>query len=121
MITLSICPVCHSDRIRSHFPVIDRSISGETFAIWHCESCSLMFTHEVPDQAGISRYYASEAYVSHTDSKKGFINRLYHLVRNITLKNKRRWVCSATGTSSGKLLDIGCGTGAFMSFMQNKG
>ena len=80
-----------------------------------------MFTHDVPGENEIGRYYASEAYVSHTNSKKGLINRLYHVVRNITLKSKRSWVCAETGLSKGKLLDLGCGTGAFLAFMKKSG
>jgi SAM-dependent methyltransferase len=75
----------------------------------------------VPDEMAMGRYYASEAYVSHTNSKKGLINGLYHRVRNITLKNKKKWIRSETGLSEGKLLDIGCGTGAFIAFMKNDG
>lgn len=121
MIIHSKCPLCHSDSIRSHFPVTDHSVSGEAFAVWHCEQCTVMFTHEVPDEKEMGRYYASEAYVSHTNSKRGMINRLYHAVRNVTLRKKRRWVESATGLRSGALLDVGCGTGAFLSTMKKGG
>ena len=46
---------------------------------------------------------------------------MYHIVRNLTLSNKRRLILSLTGLSEGKLLDIGAGTGAFVRFMKNSG
>ncbi len=70
---------------------------------------------------GRFRFYQSEAYVSHTDTKKGLVNRLYHLVRNITLKSKRAMVQKATGQKTGNLLDVGAGTGAFAGVMQAAG
>ena len=66
-------------------------------------------------------YYQSPDYVSHTDSNKGLINRLYHYVRKKTLAAKRRMVMAKTGVATGKLLDIGAGTGAFVQQMQQAG
>jgi hypothetical protein len=40
--------------------VKDYSVSGETFAIWLCEACSLRFTQDVPDAAEMGRYYKSD-------------------------------------------------------------
>ncbi|MEI2749379.1 MAG: class I SAM-dependent methyltransferase [Ferruginibacter sp.] len=67
------------------------------------------------------KYYQSAAYVSHSDTKEGLVNRLYHKVRSITLSGKRKLVSSETGLSKGAILDIGCGTGAFLSGMKNAG
>jgi hypothetical protein len=39
----------------------------------------------------------SDAYVSHSDTKQGLVNRLYHSVRNYTLKSKRRLVEKESG------------------------
>ncbi|HEX3024592.1 MAG TPA: class I SAM-dependent methyltransferase, partial [Chitinophagaceae bacterium] len=69
----------------------------------------------------IAAYYKSTAYVSHSDTKKGFINRLYHLVRNHTLRAKRKLVEQVTGLKKADLLDVGAGTGAFANAMQKAG
>ena len=69
----------------------------------------------------IARYYQSTDYISHSDTKKGLINRLYHLVRRYTLHTKRKLIERRTGIKKGTLLDIGAGSGAFMNHMRLEG
>lgn len=115
------CPICLSENITEIQPVKDFSVSGETFKIMHCKNCDAKFTQDVPEQNAIGPYYASEAYVSHSDSQKGIINSLYHIIRKRTLKHKRKLVAKYTNKTHGSILDIGCGTGAFLAEMKSAG
>ncbi|RYY26390.1 MAG: class I SAM-dependent methyltransferase [Chitinophagaceae bacterium] len=99
----------------------DHSVTGETFQLWECRDCTLRFTQDVPDTSSIGRYYQSAAYISHTNTRAGFINKLYHIVRNRTLGQKKKLICGSTGLQTGKLLDIGAGAGAFAAYMKNAG
>lgn len=120
-ITYTSCPACNSGDISPALKVKDYTVSKEIFDIWECHSCSLRFTQDVPGPASIGKYYQSEAYVSHSDTKKGLINRLYHLVRSYTLQSKRKLVNRLSGLKTGALLDVGAGTGAFAAAMQQSG
>ncbi len=120
-ITLPSCPVCFSHSIYPALSAKDYTVSGEVFEIWHCEDCTARFTQQIPSAAHIGPYYQSAAYVSHSDTNKGFINRLYHLIRSYTLKSKRNYLQKLTGKSKANLLDIGAGTGAFANIMQKAG
>lgn len=115
------CPVCDSPDIKNVLSVKDYTVSNETFVIAECNSCSLRFTQDVPDAASIAPYYKSENYISHTNTSKGLINRLYQSVRKRTLKQKRRLIERASGIKKGRLLDVGSGTGAFANEMQQAG
>jgi SAM-dependent methyltransferase len=117
LITYSHCPLCGSAAIYAAVSAKDHTVSGETFEIWHCDDCTGRFTQRVPALSAIGPYYQSAAYVSHSDTEKGLVNRLYHLVRNHTLKSKRRLVQEVTGKETGNLLDVGAGTGAFSHTM----
>ncbi len=108
------CPVCGSSRLSHVLNAKDYTVTGETFQIFECADCSLRFTYNAPIQSLIGKYYKADAYISHTDTRKGIVNKLYHLVRRFTLKNKLNAVKSHTGLTNGKLLDIGTGTGAFL-------
>jgi SAM-dependent methyltransferase len=115
------CPVCNSRAINPLLTLKDYSVSGEQFVIWQCADCSLRFTQDVPDAASMQPYYQSDAYISHTDSSKGFINSTYQRIRRITLKGKAKLVKKYTGRATGSLLDVGAGTGAFFHHMQSEG
>lgn len=116
-----LCPVCHSPQTSPVLMAKDYTVSGEAFTIHQCAQCSLRFTFPVPDQQHIGRYYKSEDYISHTDTAKGIINKLYHAVRKYALQQKKNDVVKATGLSRGNILDVGCGTGAFLHTMKQAG
>jgi 2-polyprenyl-3-methyl-5-hydroxy-6-metoxy-1,4-benzoquinol methylase len=121
MIHYTGCPVCKSELIQKQLTAKDHTVSQKTFSIWHCNACTARFTQDVPEQDAIGAYYASDNYISHSDTKKGIINSLYHLVRKKTLNSKRRLVINETGIMKGEVLDIGCGTGAFLNTMKEAG
>ncbi|MEO6613376.1 MAG: class I SAM-dependent methyltransferase [Chitinophagaceae bacterium] len=121
IIHYSNCPVCGSPEIKTILSATDHTVSGEVFPIAECGSCSLRFTQDIPDAASIGPYYKSENYISHTNSSKGLINRLYQSVRRRTLQQKRRLVETATHITRGNLLDVGSGTGAFVHTMKQAG
>lgn len=115
------CPACAGTDIRENLRIRDHSVSGETFQVWHCMDCGLKFTQDAPDSASIGRYYRSEDYVSHTETRKGLVNRLYHAVRSHTLGQKRLLVSNGVTAPRPSILDYGCGTGAFLQVMNAAG
>ncbi len=120
-ITYKVCPLCHSNDINAAFSVQDFTVSQEQFIIFNWNSCTARFTQGIPSQAQIGDYYKSNNYISHSDTKEGLVSKLYHSVRNITLKSKRNLVNKFTQNKKGNLLDIGAGTGAFAFTMQQNG
>ena len=117
----TLCPVCGSAGISEVFKVKDNTVSEEYFGIYHCRNCQARFTQDPPSEASIGDYYKSEDYISHTDTSKGLINRLYRFVRNFSLNQKKKLVEKETGLKKGNLLDVGSGTGHFASVMQKEG
>ena len=114
------CPVCHSNVIDPLLTVNDHSVSKEDYVVWRCRQCSLRFTQDVPDEESIGAYYQSPDYISHSNTGKGLINRLYQKVRHYTLRQKANLIIQFT-KEKGRLLDIGAGIGAFLSVMQLRG
>ncbi|PBQ32115.1 methyltransferase [Sphingobacteriaceae bacterium] len=113
------CPVCKNQNFEHFITCEDYTVSHEKFEIVSCKQCSFKFTNPIPEFSDLGNYYKSEDYISHSNTKKGIISRLYHLVRNYTLKNKLALVSS--NVSRGTILDYGCGTGMFLDVCQNAG
>ncbi len=114
----SECPICGSADINPLLTVKDYTVSKEEFVIWHCSGCSLRFTQDAPGEASIGRYYQSSDYISHSNTDKGIVNRIYKQVRKRTLQQKAALIMESTGMSRGRLLDVGCGIGAFLGTMK---
>jgi 2-polyprenyl-3-methyl-5-hydroxy-6-metoxy-1,4-benzoquinol methylase len=114
------CPVCNHSNVQIAIESQDFSLTQKAFSVLHCNHCSCRFTSPVPNQDEIGQYYKFNGYISHTDTKEGWMNRLYHFVRTKTLADKTKWVQSLFTGHKGHLLDIGAGTGAFAHAMQQK-
>lgn len=99
----------------------DYLVSGSDFPVIKCNSCSFKFTGDCPPEKEIGQYYKSENYISHSDTSKGILARLYHLARTLMLRRKYNLVKKYTGLKKGTLLDIGCGTGYFPGYFKKHG
>ena len=108
------CPICESQSLTEFLKVKDHSISHEEFNIKSCTVCGFKITSPRPTDKDLPSYYKSEDYVSHSDTKKGFINFLYQTVKGITLKQKEKMLSGLKTPKS--LLDVGCGTGDFLKY-----
>jgi hypothetical protein len=108
-ITRTSCPCCGSVDITKALACKDFTVSNEIFDIMECGSCALRFTQSVPDQASIGKYYQSEDYISHNDTEKGVVNKLYIKARNYTLTWKMKLLDKSAGNKEYKreVLDIG--------------
>lgn len=99
--------------------VRDYSVSKEIFELHHNPEYDLLITFPKPSLEKLPSYYESEDYISHTDGKRSLFERLYHLIKNIALKNKVKLINFYS--EKGALLDIGAGTGDFLVVAKKEG
>lgn len=118
-VTLPYCPLCRAPLAEPYLQCKDYTVTGETFQIVRCRKCSFLFTNPRPAEADLPKYYASDAYISHTEAKKGLISHIYLFARKSALKRKR--ILLDKLAPPGTLLDFGCGTGAFLSEIEKSG
>lgn len=116
IITITNCPCCGSIAIRKVLACKDYTVSNEMFDIWECGDCDIRFTNNIPGQESIGAYYQSDTYISHSDTEKGLVNKLYKIARSYTIQWKMNLVKRSLGSGlqKGSLLDIGSGTGTFL-------
>lgn len=102
-----------------HLKTKDYLVTGEEFTLVENEFGDILQTIPVPSLIKIPEYYKSENYISHTDTKKSFTDKLYHFIKKIALKQKVSLI-TKINKGSGKLLDIGSGTGDFLATAKEK-
>ena len=112
------CPVCDGQDFIQRLSVVDRSITGEKFTVRSCRKCGFCHTHPQPDENNIGRYYASDEYVSHSETRAGIINKLYGFLQKYNLRYKHRLLSKIV--PRGTWLDYGAGAGAFMAYCKQK-
>lgn len=93
--------------------VKDHSVSGESFELLYNKDLEMLETHPRPSLEKLPTYYQSEDYISHTDSKRNLLEKVYHLVKSIALKQKLELINNVS-EGGNTLLDVGCGTGDFL-------
>lgn len=117
----SNCPLCADGKPDRFLEAVDFFLTKEKFILARCPACGLILTQDPPGEENIGRYYESEEYVSHDDSGTGLSHLIYRRVRSLMLKRKRKIVNKLTGLTKGSVLDIGSGTGHFLSEMNRSG
>ena len=118
---IDTCPLCGGKQLEHAITCTDNYASGEKFEVMRCTHCGFLFTQEAPVEAEIGRYYETPDYISHSDTNKGLMNRVYHQVRKYMLSRKAKLIKRTSGLSKGSLLDIGTGTGYFSNAMKERG
>lgn len=96
-----------------YIKVKDHSVSNEHFELLIDEELQLLKTYPQPELENLGKYYESEDYISHTDSKRSLFEKMYHWVKSYSLKKKVRLI-NSFHSQKGSLLDIGAGTGDFL-------
>ena len=119
MLILTNCPICDSTEFDHIITSNDYTVSQNPFNIVGCKQCSFRFTNPRPTNDNLPEFYKSINYISHSNTKKGFVSQVYHLVRKYTLNQKLKLL--KANVAVGNLLDYGCGTGTFLKQANAKG
>ncbi|NOQ91313.1 MAG: methyltransferase domain-containing protein [Flavobacteriaceae bacterium] len=96
----------------------DYTVSNENFDLILDEKLDMLITSPQPKEDELSKYYESEAYISHTDASKSLFDKVYQTVKNYTIKQKIKLINSLNSENK-TILDIGCGTGDFLEACKN--
>lgn len=106
------CINCDCQDFTSVFSLRDYFYTEETFTIQQCTNCGLRITNPRPEEKALSAYYKTENYLSHSDRNETLFDKMYHFIQKYNLNYKRKLI--EKFHTSGRIIDIGCGTGAFL-------
>lgn len=105
------------NNLKPYLSCKDYTVSKKSFDVKLNEEYEMLVTTPVPKE--LDAFYKSEAYISHTDSKRSVMDKVYQLVKNYTLRQKLS-LLNSFKTDSKTVLDIGAGTGDFLKYCSIK-
>jgi 2-polyprenyl-3-methyl-5-hydroxy-6-metoxy-1,4-benzoquinol methylase len=114
---LSNCLVCGSKKIIKKKSLIDYSLTKETFTLYQCLSCAVVFTNPRPKKDKIKKYYDLKKYDSYS-KKNDFFGFVYGFIQKLNNSYKTNLLKKY---KTGSLLDYGSGSGSFVNYTQKKG
>lgn len=113
----SLEPYSSKERLKPFLKCIDYTVSRETFELFMDPETELLVTFPRPSEKDLPAYYESDAYISHTDSTKSLMDKVYQMIKSYSMKRKLKLINSSS-SQKGKILDVGCGTGDFLEVCQ---
>jgi SAM-dependent methyltransferase len=113
------CPLCAQEVLINRFSTKDFFLTQEKFFVQQCTACGLLVTNPYPDTNESSAYYQSDKYYSHPGKKVNLLAMAYLAIRKRNIGSKTNLVKKYI--PKGSILDIGCGSGAFLQACSQKG
>jgi 2-polyprenyl-3-methyl-5-hydroxy-6-metoxy-1,4-benzoquinol methylase len=115
---IEYCEVCGNREFKDFLVGSDYFLTKEEFTIVKCDKCGFLFVNPRPSAQNIKKYYESTNYISHTNNSKGILNKAYHIIRR--LNHKKKYNLILRHKEVGTILDIGCATGEFLKYLQDR-
>jgi len=103
-----------------YIKVKDNFLSKEKFTLFLNEANKTLITFPKPSKEKLPRYYESPEYLSHKSSGKSMFSKVFFISRRIMLYSKLKMI-SALIPNPGSVVDVGSGTGYFLSGLKKKG
>ena len=116
--TQRACPSCGEQRGAWLLQVTPRRLSHSTFTVVRCTRCDLVYTTPLPTSSDLASLYDQQFYGVAPSQPRTFWEPLRHALHLFVLEQRRR---ALLGRPPGIVLDVGCGDGDFLAFLQRHG
>ncbi|MEO6788020.1 MAG: glycosyltransferase [Chthoniobacteraceae bacterium] len=107
----SYCPICGSNQLFYSF-------SHQSHRVMRCADCAVMFLNPQPSDADLAKIYTECYFLGH-ESEEG--RRNTSEMKCATARQYLAELARYAGTPSGRLIEVGCGEGDFLSEAETAG
>jgi SAM-dependent methyltransferase len=118
----SCCPICNSKNIITIYSTHDRhyGIQG-TFDIVQCKDCAIRFLNPMPSEEELTSLYPEDIFYAYTDFTQTLEEKydFKRIIKRILFLELRTH--DPKFSRSGRILDIGCGSGEFLYKYKKRG
>jgi 2-polyprenyl-3-methyl-5-hydroxy-6-metoxy-1,4-benzoquinol methylase len=116
------CPICSSQIVAAFATAHDRlfGLAAGSFDLQGCNDCGCIFQRRMPTESELPAYYPQKYWWCESGKRDaaGMLARLEKAYRDFVIVDHVRFVqrCAAECNPTGRtLLDVGCGSGAFVA------
>ncbi len=109
-----VCTYCKARGSKVLYPLQDTK--GDDFFLQQCGQCRAVFLAPPPSQAQLEAAYSDDYYGEQDDKFESWVEQVLDFFRRRRAKSITQLL-----PSSAKVLDIGCGNGRFLQYMQQTG
>jgi 2-polyprenyl-3-methyl-5-hydroxy-6-metoxy-1,4-benzoquinol methylase len=115
------CPNCGSSDTKKHLETKDYFLTQDSFSIYECHGCKVLFTHPFPESDVLySKYYKSDDYLSHSKKSSDLLSATYRIAQKINIRIKLKLINSVNKSLENKILEVGSGIGDFLKACEKK-
>lgn len=107
-------------KTKEYIKVKDNFLSNERFTLFFNESNEVLNTSPKPSEKKLLEYYNSNDYLSHKSSGSTLFAKIYFISRKWMIFSKTQ-VISGLCPRPGRTVDVGSGTGDFLSALKKSG
>jgi SAM-dependent methyltransferase len=109
------CGNAEKERLLSGLRDVEDGLMGD-YDISRCSSCRLVYLSRTPAPSSLGSCYLDTYHIRSNREMSAFAKFLYRLRKSVRL----RQLVAASGSRPASLLEVGCGDGSFLTYIEEK-
>lgn len=115
------CPICGREGCEPYMKCTDRLVSSESFELYQCPDCNMVFTVNPPAESDMRQYDRFKQKIRLYEKQETLTGWLHYRIKIYMLRHKAEFVRKMSYRHTGSLLNYGAEAGFFSDAMEKRG